>query len=158
MDINEVIRWGVFGLLTVAMLTAFLGGWLTRVSGSWRDGDRHIELEQFGPWVNGHCSRVGGREIYKGTAFFGRLKLSRMDDGTDHLKAVGFEAEAIPLLKGQIMASLDLRLEEGDTLRGVFEGRRFKFGEEPLRITSVTRVAPTPRVWQRIPSAPVLKT
>ena len=31
-----------------------------------------IDLRQFGPFVRGECRREGGREIYTGTAQFGR--------------------------------------------------------------------------------------
>ncbi|HBU48006.1 MAG TPA: hypothetical protein DEB46_06810, partial [Myxococcales bacterium] len=82
---DDFLRWVLLGGLAGWGVVSFLGGLFTPVGGRWSDGQRRIDLKQFGPFVRGECRREGGREIYTGTAQFGRVRLARRDEGKQHL-------------------------------------------------------------------------
>ena len=145
---DDFLRWVLVGAVAGWALLVFLGGLFTPVSGRWKDGDRRILLKQFGPFLRGECQREGGREIYSGTASFGRIRLSRRDQGKAHLMSLGFAEEVTPLIEGELMGRLDLKLKGGQ-LKGTFEGRRIASGRNPARLISVHRVKKTQRVWTR---------
>ena len=145
---DDFLRWVLLGGLAGWGVVSFLGGLFTPVGGRWSDGQRRIDLKQFGPFVRGECRREGGREIYTGTAQFGRVRLARRDEGKQHLMALGFAEEVTPLIEGELMGRLDLKLR-GRQLMGTFEGRRIASGRNPARILSVHRVKKTARIWTR---------
>ena len=133
-------------ILSIAYL--IVGGFMTRVSGRWRDGERLIQLQQFGPFVRGQATRDGGWERYSGTAIWGRLRLRRSDGGLAHLERLGFASEVAPLVEDQVMATFDLRVK-GASLVGSFQGRVIRSERRPPRIISVRSTAAKPRVWTR---------
>ncbi len=145
---DDFLRWVLVGGVAGWAFLSFIGGLLTPVGGRWSDGERRIDLKQFGPFLRGECLREGGKEIYTGTANFGRVRLSRRDEGKAHLMALGFAEEVTPLIEGELMGRLDLKLQ-GKRLTGTFEGRRIASGRNPARIISVHRVKKTQRVWTR---------
>jgi hypothetical protein len=145
---EEALRWIVISVGAVIVVFGAIGGLLTRVAGRWRDGDRLIELHQFGPRVTGTCTRPGGGELYKGLALYGTVRLTRYTWGNQHLVDMGFAPDVIPLLEGRAFANLKFRLE-GAQLRGLFWGRKFSFEYEPPRIKGVARLEPDERVWSR---------
>jgi len=147
---EDVLRILIFAGIPIAMAAFVIGGFMVNIAGRWRDGDRIIDLNQSGPWVNGHCPRPGGGENYRGIILFGRISLRRTEYGAEHLKNIGFNEEQAQYIKDQATARLRFRLE-GDVLRGTFEGRRFRFDQKPVRIKSVTPVEPTERLWIREP-------
>ncbi|MBN2430825.1 MAG: hypothetical protein JXQ27_05085 [Acidobacteria bacterium] len=147
--LNELFRWIFLSALGLGMLVWFIGGWLTSVSGRWRDGQRVVELFQFGPWIRGICRPPGGEERYKGTAWFGRVRLVRRDYGEVHLRQMGFPEEVLHLMEGQVTGYFRFRMRDLE-LVGEFEGRRFRFGLRPPRITGMGRQDPVPRAWEQL--------
>ncbi|MEL6545124.1 MAG: hypothetical protein AAFQ82_10900 [Myxococcota bacterium] len=148
MDFDATLRLS-FLLITGTGLAIFLlGGFVTPVAGRWRDGDRWVELNQLGPWLQGHAKRPGGSERYRGFAFFGQIWLARRSYGADHLRALGFAEDALPVVEGAMTAKLRFS-RRGRRLEGSFTGIRFDFSDPPVRILKVGRVAATDRVWER---------
>ena len=145
---DAVIRWLIFGLLILGALAWFVSGLRTSVAGRWRDGDRLIVLRQWGPWVWGQSERPGGKELYRGRARFGRLRLWRFARGEVLLKEMGFSPEQIPLLRGRALARFDLSLEQGQ-LKGTFTGHRIRFDTTHAKVESVHALEPSPRSWLR---------
>jgi hypothetical protein len=147
-NIDALLRNALLISLGLWLLYMLLGGLTTRVGGAWRDGERLINLRQFGPLVSGDALRDGGWERYSGTAVWGRLRLRRSDGGLQHLQSLGFAAEVAPLLENQVMASFDLRLRNGQ-LNGTFQGRVIRSERRPARIVSIHSTAPKERLWVR---------
>ncbi|MEM6730240.1 MAG: hypothetical protein AAF658_01720 [Myxococcota bacterium] len=148
MDADALLRLVVIVAVAVGGTGFLLGGFLTPVSGRWRDGQRTIELDQLGPWLTGRSERPGGHEIYKGFAVFGRVWLSRRNFGEQHLRELGFAESAIPVVDGAITARLRFRSSSG-RLRGEFIGLRFDFSDPPVKILRAAQIAATERVWER---------
>jgi len=148
-ELNELFRWLFLSALGLGVLVWLVGGWATPVSGRWRDGDRRVELFQLGPWVRGICRSADGEERYKGTAWFGRVRLMRRDYGEAHLRRMGFPEQVLHLMEGQITGYFSFRLRDLQLVGG-FEGRRFQFGLRPPCITGMGRQDPVPRTWERI--------
>ena len=146
---EELLRWSVVIVMGAGLLTGIIGGLVTPVGGTWRDGDRLIVVRQLAWLVRGSSERTGGHEVYRGSAFFGRVRLKRTAFGQTYLKSLGFEPEFVSLLGGEPLARLDFRLH-GRTLIGTFEGRKFTFSREPPAIQSVLRLPKEERRWQRI--------
>ena len=148
MTLDALLRSAIFIAMGLGALYAIVGGLMTRVGGRWRDGDRIIELRQFGPLISGDASRPGGWERYSGFAIWGRIRLTRRDGGLDYLKSLGFSAEVAPLIDDSVMASFDLRLN-GSLLEGTMQGRVIRSERHPPRIISVGRTPSKPRTWTR---------
>lgn len=148
MDFDAILRFSVLIAAGVGLTTFLLGGFVTPVSGHWRDGDRLVDLHQWGPWLRGLADRPGGREQYRGIASFGRVWLARRDYGHGHLKRLGFVEEAIPVVEGAVTARLRFRLR-ARRLEGEFIGLRFDFSDPPVRIVSTAEIAGTERSWER---------
>jgi len=147
MEFDLLVRWAVAGSILLGIGTFVLGGLLTPVAGVWGDGDRRIELTQFGPRVRGSCERPGGSESYSGFALFGYLWLSRRDRGQTYLISMGFPAKGVHNVAGMVTARLSLRLRSG-ALAGTFRGMRFRFNGE--KVASATLTAPAERLWERL--------
>ncbi len=148
MDVDAIFRLSVLIAAGVGLITFLLGGFVTPVSGHWRDGDRLVDLQQLGPWIRGQAERPGGLERYRGIASFGRVWLARRDYGPDHLKRIGFADQAIPVVDGQVTARLRFRFR-GRHLEGEFIGLRFDFSDPPVRILSTAQIPATARRWER---------
>jgi hypothetical protein len=148
-ELNELIRWIFLAVFGLGIFIWLIGGLLTPVSGRWRDGERLVELYQLGPRVRGVCRPPGGEERYRGSAWFGRVRLRRADHGEEHLRAMGFPDEVLHLMEGEITGYFRFSLSDLE-LVGEFEGRRFQFGLRPPRVISVSRHEPVPRTWQQL--------
>jgi hypothetical protein len=149
-DGDDSLKLAILVVCGLAALAWLLGGFLTRAQGTYRDGDKEVVLQQLGPWVWGASTFAGGKQLYRGSIFFGRIRLQRRDEGRDHLLALGFTAEQAPWLAGQVTAHLTLR--QGDNrLQGRFVGRKFSFDEEGIR--EVTHVPAAQRTWERVGAA-----
>lgn len=146
---EELLRYVMLVVLSIAVVTVAVGGLVTPVSGMWRDGDRIIELTQFLAFVRGTCKRPGGLETYQGVALFGFLRLSRMASGSEYLASLGFAPEAARLIVGQPMALLRFRVYRGELL-GDFEGRHFSFDLAPPKLRRISKLEREPRHWQRV--------
>lgn len=148
MDIDLVLR--IVGLVGLGLGTSvfLLGGFVTSVAGVWLDDDRIITLTQFGPWVRGTADRDGGHEVYAGIAWFQRVWLSRKSHGERHLRLLGFQPDAIPVVEGAITARLRFSVQD-DRMDGEFLGVRFDFTERPVKILRAATLAPAPRSWTR---------
>jgi hypothetical protein len=145
---DEILRYTLISAGLLAVVVAALGGWLTPVSGSWRDGDRLIRLRQVALWVAGRSERRGGYEVYRGWAFFGRVRLRRAAVGKGLLTAMGFDPRTVFLVEGRALAHFDFHLVD-DELIGTFEGQRLSFSYTPPRIEAAVRLAKGERSWQR---------
>jgi hypothetical protein len=148
MNVDEILRIALMVALGLGALYALLGGLMTRIGGRWRDGDRVINLRQFGPFVSGQAPRPGGWERYSGFALWGRVRLRRSDGGLEYLQSLGFAAEVAPLVEDQVMASFDLKLH-GALLEGTFQGRIIRSERRPPKILSVSSTPPKARRWTR---------
>lgn len=149
MGADELLRFAVGGALVLGALVFLIGGFLTAVSGRWRDGERLVELNQFGPWIRGRAERPGGYETYAGIASFGTVWLSRRDFGLEHLEKIGFAPITAPVVDGTVTARLKFRAQPTQ-LAGEFVGLRFEFSESPVEIVSQARLPPTDRIWTRV--------
>ncbi len=148
MPVDEIVKYVALALVSGSFLIVMIGGFLTAAGGNWRDGERVVTIKQWGPFIQGLCKREGGGEVYKGYALFGIVRLRRYEYGLAHLVSIGFAEDTAPLVDGSCMGTLKLR-RRGERLEGTFEGRKFSFADSPARVTSVARVAPTERVWER---------
>ncbi|MBN1961081.1 MAG: hypothetical protein JW841_09040 [Deltaproteobacteria bacterium] len=126
----------------------WLGGIITRISGTWHDGKRTIVFKQWGPLVRGLCNIDGGQESYSGFAFFGRVRLERYATGKAYFLAAGFNEQMIAFLKQEALAGFKFKLRD-NKLTGTFSGYKFSFGYQPTRILRVTRMVGEPREWRR---------
>jgi hypothetical protein len=140
--------WLVLGAV-VALVITWVGGHLTPVAGKWTDGDRLLTLVQRGFLLYGEVERQGGQEIYRGHALFGRVFLKRFVVGGEYLRSLGFPADVLALMSGQVMADYRLRLAS-EHLRGVFQGRHFSFMHKPARIRASKPIEPRPIIFQRL--------
>ena len=146
-DADDSLKLAILVLCALTALAWLLGGFFTRAQGTYKDGDKMVVLEQFGPWVWGAATFAGGKQLYRGSIFFGRIRLYRRDEGLDHLLALGFTAAQAPWLVGQVTAHLTLR-QADKRLQGSFVGRKFSFDEEGIR--AVTHVPAAQRTWVRV--------
>jgi hypothetical protein len=146
---EELLRWIVILVVAASLLSGIIGGLATPIAGTWKDGERLIVLRQLAWLVRGRCDRVGGHEIYRGTACFGRVRLKRTAFGQAYLKSLGFEPELAVVLGGEPLAVFDFR-RHSRALSGSFEGRKFSFAREPAAILSVTRLPKEERRWERV--------
>ncbi|RYF04982.1 MAG: hypothetical protein EOO40_10695 [Deltaproteobacteria bacterium] len=144
---DAILRALILSAAACGAAALLIGGWVSRVAGSYQDGDRRITLAQLGPLVWGQAMVPQGMQAYRGIVLFGRLWLSRREAGEGHLRGLGFTPQQVPWLRGQVTGSLALR-RVADTLEGSFFGRKFSFDEEGIR--RIEKLAPTPRVWQRL--------
>ncbi|MEO1480562.1 MAG: hypothetical protein AAFU77_00540 [Myxococcota bacterium] len=148
MDLDFLLRMIGMGALGGGIVIFVLGGLFTPIGGIWRDGDRIITLTQLGPWVSGTADRDGGRETYSGYAWFFRVRLARRSHGERHLRLLGFQADAVPVVDGAVTARLRFILRDR-RLDGEFSGVRFDFSEPPVRILTSAALAPAQRSWTR---------
>lgn len=149
-ETDDFLRWLLLASGALLTATYVLGSLFTRVAGFWQDQGRRVRLQQFGPLVWGESLWPGGRQVFRGRATWGHLRLRRVDFGAEHLKALGFSDEQVPLLEGQITAHLKLKLKDGK-LAGKFYGRKFSFKTNAIK--SVAIVAPVQRTWARYTGA-----
>ena len=143
---DELFRILLLSVAAAAIVIWLAGGFATSVAGSWRDGESLIHLRQWGPWVWGVAVLPDGKQRYRGIAFWGRLRLNRWDSGAQHLKALGFTDEQLPLLGEAKTGHFELHLAGGE-LHDQFFGRRFTFENKTYRNDAVAD--PVPRHWRR---------
>lgn len=152
--VDELFTLVVYGAAVVLVLWWVGWGFAISVNGVWRDRDREIWLDQFGPILWGKCEVSEGVQQYRGVVSFGRILLKRRDFGQAHLRSLGFNQEQARLVDGSIMVRLRMRLVE-DRLVGALEGTRFQFAPNTAKIVSVTTTSPEDRTWVRSGSAPL---
>lgn len=144
---DEWVRLVAEMALGAAAVASIVGGVTTKVAGRWRDGGRPVSLRQTAFVVRGAGEVFGGLQVYRGFACFGRLWLWRHDYGARHLQALGFAADQLPALEGQITGLFRLRLDGAGELVGTFSGKRFAFAGGRLRQAHF--LPPEPRAWRR---------
>ncbi len=135
-------------LFFLGIVVFFLGGVFTKVKGLWCEESRLINLQQFGPWCWGEAIVKGGKEVYSGTAIFGKVKLSRRDYGKGHLEELGFTLEQAQWVEGGVLVKLYFKLQ-ANRLVGSMCGTQFKFKPDNSGIAWVKWAQPTKKVWLR---------
>ena len=147
---DDILRLVILGALVFVVLLWAVTALLSPVAGIWQDDDKIIKLVQMGPRLKGLCKHGDGFQTFNGWIFFGRIYLKRRDFGEERLIDMGFEKVTLPLVNGQIMAYLSFRLNLEQThLEGTFSGCRYTFSPNKQQILSISKSAPTKRVWQR---------
>lgn len=145
---DDVWRAATWLMLAGVAVLYLLGGFLTRIAGSWRQADGTLlTLHQLGPWVWGESHPPGGQQLYRGQAVFGRIRLFRRDRGHAHLRGLGFSPEQAAVVEGRQTGSLHLRRARGDLLVGTFVGLAFSFDGD--KVAGSRPAEPVPRRLSR---------
>lgn len=157
MSVESLLRFFFVGGAVAGFVLFWVGGWLTRIAGTWSDGSRRVVLRQVGPLVAGTWKTTGGEQRYSGFVCFGHVRLSRRDYGAQLLKSTGFQDEQIKAVSGAVMGRLRLRLR-GRVMAGWFQGRKFSFSPDNGRLRTTSWVPPVERKWKRSVSSKMTRS